>query len=468
MRIRHAPHNVMTVDEGGRRRAAILAQAMPGMRTGVQLGPYPERHLLAEIREMKRLGINLIANTAGGWWIGELTGSKHPEPLSAQYKYWYDVLVRRVGMKLVGWSVYPPSSRRWYDHGKPLLAPGSPAPADAPVGYGDSTGMDMADPAVPEVVAAWVKYQHARWGDLWFRTADGRMPIDIEDTWGWMRDDINLRYRVGPLTLDRFRSWAKAKYGTIEAANRAWGSSYASFGAVDPQADQGVEGDGLPHGPVYNKPDHPFRDWSPAVADWDVFRTELRMEFLRKTNALIRALLPGAELAIRTEGANMTVPGDPTSASMHDRHIYYSQRRNAMITDVMLRADVLHFHSDYITLPYTEDEWRSATRAMVASGIIPMHLPQFDHMRDILLNDHYGRDYGTHYGLEKPRKGMMIHCLTAAFPWWKAAYEEGGTPGIIWSDYLCDGFATETQKREVRLLRARLDEAERGAATTPR
>jgi hypothetical protein len=192
------------------------------------------------------------------------------------------------------------------------------------------------------------------------------------------------------------------------------------------------------------------------------------MEFLRKTNALIRALLPGAELAIRTEGANMTVPGDPTSASMHDRHIYYSQRRNAMITDVMLRADVLHFHSDYITLPYTEDEWRSATRAMVASGIIPMHLPQFDHMRDILLNDHYGRDYGTHYGLEKPRKGMMIHCLTAAFPWWKAAYEEGGTPGIIWSDYLCDGFATETQKREVRLLRARLDEAERGAATTPR
>ena len=31
--------------------------------------------------------------------------------------------------------------------------------------------------------------------------------------------------------------------------------------------------------------------------------------------------------------------------------------------------------------------------------------------------------------------------------------EEGGAPGVMWSDYYCDGFATETQKREVRLMR---------------
>ena len=114
---------------------------------------------------------------------------------------------------------------------------------------------------------------------------------------------------------------------------------------------------------------------------------------------------------------------------------------------------MLNFHSDYTTLPYSEQDWRQAMRQMVRAGVTPIYLPQFDRMRDILLNDSYGRDYTRHYRLDQPSKGMMIHCLMAAFPWWKATYEEGGAPGILYSDYLCDGFATETQKREIRLLR---------------
>jgi hypothetical protein len=91
-------------------------------------------------------------------------------------------------------------------------------------------------------------------------------------------------------------------------------------------------------------------------------------------------------------------------------------------------------------------------REMVSAGVVPMFLPAFNHMRDILLNQYYGLEYKTNYNLEKPSKGIMVHCLTAAYPWWKATYEEGGAPGIIWADYLCDGFATETQKRELKLL----------------
>jgi hypothetical protein len=52
-----------------------------------------------------------------------------------------------------------------------------------------------------------------------------------------------------------------------------------------------------------------------------------------------------------------------------------------------------------------------------------------------------------------------MHCLTALYPWFKATYEEGGIPGILWEDYQCDGFATETQKREMRIFRERLDAA---------
>ncbi len=451
--IKYNPKNVMVVKgEDGVEKPAIIAQAMPAMRIGFQLGPYPERHMLERLAEMKSLGVNVISNTSGGWWIGEVSGRKGVELHSACYKYFYDVLMRKLGMKVLGWSVYPPSGTEWYSCAEPLLGR-EVTYSMADGGYtGAGKQVDLGDPIVPKVIAAWAIYNHVRWGDYWFTTKDGRVPVDIEDTWGWMRDDINLRYQLGPLALQRFRDWAKAKYGDIDKVNAAWASRYKDFSEIDPQANQGIEGDGLTNGPVYNNPANPFHDWSPAVDDWDRFRTLLRMDIYRKANELMRKRIPGAELALRTEGANLTIKGDPKSESMHFRHVYFSQRRNAMVQDVVDRANVLHFHSDYTTLPYTEDEWRQGMREMVANGIIPAFLIQADHMRDILLQPHYGRQYQMSYNLDQPSKGMMVHCLMAAYPWWKATYEEGGAPGIIWNDYLCDGFATETQKREVKLL----------------
>jgi hypothetical protein len=78
---------------------------------------------------------------------------------------------------------------------------------------------------------------------------------------------------------------------------------------------------------------------------------------------------------------------------------------------------------------------------------------------DIAIDRRYGSDYQVHFNLPEPRKGYMMHCLTALYPWFKATYEEGGIPGILWEDYQCDGFATETQKREMRIFRERLDAA---------
>jgi hypothetical protein len=452
--IRYNPDNVMVLErDNGMLEPVFAAQAMPGMRSGLQLGPYGEIHMRERIREMKDLGVNVLINTSGGWWISELTGRSTVEMHSASYKYWHDTLVREEGMTLMGWSVYPPSSRRWTEVAEVLL------------------GEDLEyATVVPRVIAAWAKYNYKRWGDLWFRTRDGRTIVDMEDSWGWMRDDINLRYLLGPRSLERFRDWVRDKYGTIEAANKAWNSDYASFDQIDPQVDQGKEGDidglSLPHGPVYNRVEHPFHDWSPACADWDRFRTFLRMDIVRKAQELMSDTIPNPRLCLRTEGANLVVPGDPESESPHLRHVYYSQRRNAMIHEVWVEQGVLDFHSDYTTLPYTEAEWRQAMRSMVKDGVIPVYLPQFDHMRDILLQDAYGRPYDVHYGYDRPVKGVMIHCLMAAYPWWKATYEEGGAPGIIWSDYLCDGFATETQKRELRLLRQHLNQAARDGETT--
>jgi hypothetical protein len=459
LRIKYNPDNVMVIDVNGTEQPVVIVQAMPAMRAGFQLSPFPEKNMYDFLLEMKNLGVNVISNTAGDWWIPEIGGRKEVEMHSACYKYFYDVLVRKLNMKVLGWSVYPPSATQWYDNAQFLI--GKKLDYNlADGGYqvsSNTKSVDMGDPdVVAEMISAWILYQHSRWGDTWYKTRDGRIPIEIEDTWGWLRDDINVRYIVGPLGVEKFIKWVKEKYVTIEKVNEKWGSNYRDFSEISPQKGQGPEkilpGVEQPF-PFYNNKKHIFHDWSPAIEDWDTFRTVLRLDIIKKVNNIICKKIPGAELVPRTEGANLPIKADGKSTDMHWRHVYYSQRRNAFVYDVIKNTSIIHFYSDYITLPYTNQEWRQAMREMVQNNIIPMFLPQFDHMRDILLNPYYGREYQMNYNLEKPSKGVMVHCLAAAYPWWKAAYEEGGAAGIIWSDYLCDGFATETTKKELKLLR---------------
>ncbi len=69
----------MVINNNGREEPAFIAQPMPGMRTGIILGPYAEQHMLQRLQEMKDLVVNLIANTAGDWWIWDLSGRKKPD-----------------------------------------------------------------------------------------------------------------------------------------------------------------------------------------------------------------------------------------------------------------------------------------------------------------------------------------------------------------------------------------------------
>jgi hypothetical protein len=255
-----------------------------------------------------------------------------------------------------------------------------------------------------------------------------------------------------------FRKWLERKYTTLEALNRAWGTTFLSFEEIEPEKGQVRNRFG--HIFEYTKASHPFHDWNRAVADLDVFRTELRLQNYRDTLALVRKDIPGATICLRTEGANALVDGlDPNDANSHFRHVYYSQRRCAAIAGIVQRSGLVSFHADYTTLPYTPTELRHLVRTGVAQGVIPVYLAQFDNMRDIAINTSYGTDYQVHYNLPAPRKGYMMHCLVALYPWFKAVYEEGGVPGILWEDYQCDGFATETQKREMRLFTRELKAA---------
>jgi hypothetical protein len=451
LQVTYNPDNIMVTEVEGKEVPVFISQVMPAMRASFHLSPFTEKFMYDFLKEQKELGVNTIANTAGGWWHYELNGRNKVELHSTSYKYFYDVLMRKLNMKCLGWAVYPPTSMHLYTIGEKLLDKEFDLQT---VNSGYTSGsntvktVDFADPAVPEVLAAWINYQYARWGDYWYKTKDGRIPVDIEDTWGWLRDDINIRYGLGELSLKKFHQWLKDRYNSIKEINKAWDSDYERISDINP-----MEGQQMFHsGYLFDDSSKVFHDWSPAMEDYDKFRTFLKLEVYKKTNEILQKTIPGAELALRTEGANLIAPGDPDSENMHMRHVYYSSRRNASVFDVIKEMDVLHFYSDYTTMPYTISEWQKMNEQMVEAGVIPMFLPQFDHMRDILLNPYYGKDYKVHYNLDESQNGIMVHTLRAAYPWWKATYEAGGAPGIIWSDYLCDGFATETQKKELELL----------------
>jgi hypothetical protein len=62
-----------------------------------------------------------------------------------------------------------------------------------------------------------------------------------------------------------FREYLTRKYGTIESLNRAWGSAHADFAAIEPPPDAFI-------GP---------RQPSPLVADFEAFREESYVDFLK-------------------------------------------------------------------------------------------------------------------------------------------------------------------------------------------
>lgn len=457
LKVVYNPNHQVNIIRNGLREPAIWSQSMADMRTNVQHGPFAEVHIRERMREMMDCGVNVVSFTSMPWLYDDMHDPKSNYQGDA-WKYFLDC-AREEGLLAEGWGAYP------FDRATIQQISNWITGQDIRMDNYHTDGypaISHSDPHLPAANAAAWLYQFHRWGDLYYQMESGEVPIGIEDTRGWMRQDVNVRNPEGDRTVRAFQEWAERRYGTIEAANRVWNSDYKSFEDVNPEANQVLNE--FHHRWEYTDPGHPFHDWSPAVADWDQFRTELRVKNYKDTLDIVRREIPGVKFLLRTEGGNVIVSGiSPEDRNPHMRHIYYSQRRCGAIARVLQESGEVRFHSDYTTMPYTPSELRRLVRLAVRQGIIPVYLPQFDNMRDIAINENYGTQFEVHYNLPEPKRGQMMHSLTALYPWFKAVYEEGGVPGILWEDYQCDGFATETQKREMRFFRDKL----RDALSTP-
>ncbi len=441
IRVKVCPdHNAFVVRADGTPFPAITAQSMADMRGNVQLGPDAAGNILDNLLAMKACGVNLINTTAAFEFDGSM-GKNRANNIDA---CWFSLDAARVlGLKLEGWITYP------------YKTPGTLQQAN--ILYGESyTGAHYGHPDLAGANAKNALWQFKRWGDNYWIGGRDTVVLDAEDTRGWMRIDFNARVRMDEYSKGNFRIYLAEMYGTIEALNTDWGTDYTSFDAIDPE-----EGTLDDHGwASYKTGDIVFREWSRPLEILDMFRTEERIRDYRMLLDNVKDELPTAKFNLRTEGANWIVSVDPETDNPHYRHVFYSQRRCGIIAEMMQKADVLYAASDYTTLPYTPGEVAELTARAVREGVVPVLLPQFDRMRDIAINAVHGNDLTYEYNLSGENvKGAYINTVCSVFEWFRATYENGGVPGILWQDYLCDGYATETQRKEIAFFTKKLTEA---------
>ncbi|NLE60941.1 MAG: hypothetical protein GX616_21560, partial [Planctomycetes bacterium] len=181
---------------------------------------------------MMDCGINVMASTSMPWLYDDMRNPKSNYQGDA-FKYVLDV-ARREGMVVEGWGTYPFDRANVRDIAAWIT--GKPIPITQYT-LGKSA-ISLTEPMLPFANSvAWL-HQFHRWGDLYLQVERGDVPISVEDTRGWMRQDVNVRYPMGEQTIGAFREWVRKKYRTIEAANKAWGSSFNSFDEIDPEIDR--------------------------------------------------------------------------------------------------------------------------------------------------------------------------------------------------------------------------------------
>ncbi|MCL2624604.1 MAG: beta-galactosidase, partial [Planctomycetaceae bacterium] len=353
------PNSAYTIERNGLKVPVVLSQCMADMRTNVQHSPFPEQHIRSRMREMKEHGINVMAMTSMPWLYTDMHNPKTNYQGDA-FKYALEA-AREEGIWIEGWGQYPFDRPTIKGIAGWISGKDFSDMATSPSGYpNDSTQyISHVEPRLPEANAVVVDYHFARWGDLFYQSASSpfTVPISVgEDTRGWMRDDINVRYPLGELGTQQFREWLQKKYENIDTLNKQWGQKFASFEEIQPETGQ-VDVYGARW--AFGDPAHPFYEWNAACTDLDQYRTEVRVRNYRDTLAALKSGIPHPKVVLRTEGANLLVSGiDPGSPNSHFRHVYYSQRRLGAVAEILADADVLAYHSDYTTMPYTPSELR--------------------------------------------------------------------------------------------------------------
>ena len=201
---------------GGKARAPMLEQV-----NGESARLWKE-----DLLKIKGLGFNTV-RTWVEWNVGE--------PREGEYRLEnLDLLLRladEVGLKVIV-QVYVDSAPEWvgtkYPDGRYAAQDGQPIPSQAAPGFCfDNKNVRKAVLAFFQEVARHAKKSEAFYGwDLWSEPA--------ALNWARMGYKSEPMFCYCPASMERFREWLKAKYGTLENLNAAWHRTFTDWRQVEP------------------------------------------------------------------------------------------------------------------------------------------------------------------------------------------------------------------------------------------
>lgn len=208
------------------------------------------------------------------------------------------------------------------------------------------------------------------------------------------------------------------------------------------------------------------------MLDLDIFRTVQRARDYADMIEKIPTTTPpknttdtviNPKVLLRTEYSPYVSPGiDPSTDNAHYRMVYYAQRRNAVVGEVLAASGAVQGHSEYITVPFSPSEVYELVSRSTEAGLVEYSMPIFSGLCDIALNDTHGQNkFVQDLNLANESgniKGAYIRTVAALFPWFKATYEAGGVPGLLWQDYISSSICTSTQYKELKFFHKKVEE----------
>ena len=432
-----------TLTDEGTRTPLIGTQAMADMRGNDQMGPDPRATIINDLKNMKEAGINYLTTTMG------FAYTRRGDGAYAAFKFMMDA-ARAMGFQVEGYSSYPFNSQLALSNARQV--------STVPI-VGEENGYGLK--GIDEANVIMADYSYRRYGDLYWKRADGTIPIGAEDTRGWMTIDHDDRL---DMLSDRFmeglQNFLRSGYGTVNAINRAYGSSYTSIEAIDPRTEgifhEAMQGYGFTQN--FNTTGA-YSDWSRATIEMDLYRTMARAKSYR--NVLNNTVVPNAKIFVAVESFGWLAGGiKPTTSNPHYRHIYYEQFRQALVPELLAASDTVYGVRNYDGMPCAPAEVYELTKQSTLSGFSTLKLAGVVHARDVAINTTYGTSkYVENYNLKNSSlKGVQIDTGFALFPYLKASYEGGGIPGVMWQDYYCDSFVTSTQYKELQFFQSKIEQ----------
>jgi beta-galactosidase len=185
-----------------------------------------DRRWNEDLQKIKGLGFNTV-RTWVEWIVGEpREGEYHLENLDLLLR-----LAEKNGLRVIV-QMYVDSAPEWvgqkFPAGRYAAQDGQPIPSQAAPGYCfDNRGVRNAVLKFMEEVARHAEKSPAFYGyDLWSEPA----------ALNWAR----VGYKASPMfcycpsSMERFRTWLKAKYGALDKLNSAWHRTFTDWKQVEP------------------------------------------------------------------------------------------------------------------------------------------------------------------------------------------------------------------------------------------